>query len=321
MAKVRGVEAKLKRLRELRHDYAAPEVSAELRSALGDQSSLVASAAAEIVGARLLAELAPDLVAAFERFMIEPEESDKQCRAKTAIVVALNQLEYEREEVFRLGVRHVQGYPMDTAVHLRANAAFALTRIRVPDLLSLLVDLLVDRESIVRRAAAQALGASGFAAAVPLLRFKTRCGDADPAVIGECLSALMSLAPAESLPFLAEYLHGHAEAVQEGAAFALGESRRPDALQLLLDYWPRARGGALQDVILLAVAMTRLPKALDFLIGLIAAEPQAIALATVAALRIHRHHDAIKARVAAAVSAKKDPVLAARFKQKFDAEG
>ena len=50
---------------------------------------LVVADAAQIVGERALSELAPELIAAFDVFMDEPEETDKRCRAKIAIVEAL----------------------------------------------------------------------------------------------------------------------------------------------------------------------------------------------------------------------------------------
>jgi hypothetical protein len=325
MAKARGVEAKLSRLRTLRHEGAGPALLAELRQTLGDASNLVVAAAAEIVGARIFAELAPELAIAFERFMIDPVKRDKLCRAKTAIVDALNKLEYQQEDVFRRGIQHVQPEPVwggtqDTAAQMRGDCAFGLVRLGCADVLILLVDLLLDKENVTRRAAAQALGASGRLAAVPLLRFKARVGDEDPAVIGECLTALMKLDAVESLAFVTEYLHAPPAEVQEGAAFALAESRRPEAFAILTDFWPRAHGAALQEVVLLAIAMMRLPEALDFLLAVLTGESRGQALAALAALRIHRHNKAIKERVAAAVAQTGDKSLQARFEAKFAAE-
>ena len=88
MAKARGVEARLDRLRRLRTEVLGPEQRAELGQALLDKSNLVAAEAAEIAGARMATDLAPDLVAAFGRFMSDPEETDKRCAAKIAIVEA-----------------------------------------------------------------------------------------------------------------------------------------------------------------------------------------------------------------------------------------
>jgi HEAT repeat protein len=178
----------------------------------------------------------------------------------------------------------------------------------------------MDEENVTRRMAAQALGGSGRLAAVPLLRFKARTGDDDAGVTAECLTALMKLAPEESLPFVTQFLHAGKSEVKEGAAFALAESRRPEAFEILKDFWPRACGVELQEVVLLALSMLRTPAALDFLLALLSTERQSTALATLAALRIHRHNRAIKERVAAVVAQKGDAVVRARFEKKFDVE-
>jgi HEAT repeats len=325
MAKARGVEAKLTRLRDLRQGAVAAEQLAELRRALGDASNLVAAAAAEIAGARLLADLAPDLVAAFNRFLIDPAETDKLCRAKLAIVEALNQIEYEQEDVFLTGIRHVQMEPRwggeeDSAARLRGAAAFGLVRMNYSGIVLLLADLLADPEKAARLAAAQALGETRAPAAVPLLRFKARTGDEDPAVTAECLTALLTAAPKESLSFVTEFLHAPDDAVAEGAALALGESRRPEALDVLTGYWPTARHGSLAEVVLLAIAMTRLPAALEFLLEILAADNRTAALAALSALAIHRHNESVKGRIAAVVAEKDDAALRERFQKKFEAK-
>src|SRR5262249_19174862 len=153
--------AKLGRLRELRTEPPSAQVVAELHSALADASNLVVAEAAAIVGDCNLAELADDLVTAFERFMEGPAEGDKQCRAKTGLVDALNKIDYARAEVFLRGIRHVQmegvwGGEQDTAASLRGNSAFGLVRIGYSDVLLQLADLLSDPEKTAREAAAQA---------------------------------------------------------------------------------------------------------------------------------------------------------------------
>jgi HEAT repeat protein len=322
MAKMRGVDAKLSRLRTVRDMPASPALIAELRGALADSSNLVAMEAAQIVGACLLADLAADLAAAFDRFMIEPEVSDKQCRAKTAIVETLSKLDYQGEDLFLRGIHHVQmegvwGGTKDSAAHLRGNSAFALVRINHPGVLNLLADLLADSENVARLAAVQALGHSGRVAAIPLLRFKARSGDEDASVTAECLTALMTMAGAESLPFVSEFLHGHDGALQEGAAFALAESRLPEALPILMDFWPEARRGALQESIALAISLLRLPSAMDFLIDVLAGESREAALAALSALAIHRHNEPLRARIAVAVAKRGETALQMRFDQKF----
>src|SRR5262249_42913102 len=159
-------------------------------------SNFVAAEAAVIVGKSKLVELVLDLEAAFDRFMIDPEETDKTCRAKIAVVEALNQLDFERPDIFLRAIRHVQYEPVwggrrHTAAPLRAAAAFGLVRLNHRDILTLLADLLADPEKVARIAAVQSLEATGSVAAVPLLRFKARVGDEEPEVTAECFTALL----------------------------------------------------------------------------------------------------------------------------------
>jgi HEAT repeat protein len=322
MARARGVDAKLTRLRLVRNEPVTPALLAELRKGLADKSNLVAAAAAEVVGERGLTDLVPDLVAAFPRFLIDPVETDKLCRAKIEIAEALNRIEADAEDVYRAGLRHVQPEPCwggseDTAAPLRAAAAFALVRVNPRDLMVLLADLLADPEKVARAAAAKALGASGHLAAVPLLRLKARLGDPEAEVVVECLTALMSLAPGESLGLVGGFLHSATDAVAEGAALALGESRRPDALEMLTAHWPKARRDeTFAGVVLLAVAITRLPPAIDFLLEVLARDGEPAALP---ALAIHRHNPVVRERVAAVV-ASKGADLKTAFAREFPAD-
>jgi HEAT repeat protein len=320
MPKPRGVDSKLDRLRALRRESAADGHVAELRQALEGAWNLVAEAAASIAGERGLSDLAADLVAAFDRFMIDPIETDPRCRAKIAIVEALNKIDDQHEGVFLRGLRHFQeaGRPNedDPAAPLRGHSALGLARIRYPGVVLLLVDLFFDSAVAARVAAAQALGDLGSPAAIPLLRFKALHGDKSSDVTGACLSALMSADPEESLSFVAQFLSGRGDAIQADAALALGESRRPDALDILIGHWPNAHA-SFAEVLLLAIAMTRLPAALDFLLGILTKGKRSAALATLSALTIHRHNDAIKERIAAALAEKGDAALFEKFKKKF----
>jgi HEAT repeat protein len=225
MPKPRGLEAKLARLKALRHEPQSADHVAELRTALADKSNLVVAEAADIAGERLLKELEPDLVTAFHRFMIDAEETDKLCAAKLAIVETLNKLESANEDLLLTAIHHVQmeprwGKPEDTAASLRGTAAFGLVRLGYRNIVMLLVELLNDSEKVARSAAATALGALGTPPCIPLLRFK---------------------ALDESLEFVAKFLDSPRESVQESAAFALAESRRPDAFELLKQHWLKHR--------------------------------------------------------------------------------
>jgi len=255
--------------------------------------------------------------------MIDPEESDKQCRAKIEIVDALNRFEYAESDLFLRGVTHRQnprfGEPgQDAAGALRAYCAFGLARIGHPGVVLLLTELLLDSDNTARAGAARALGATGSLAAVPLLRYKVRSGDRLVDVIGECFTSLLTLSVEESLPFVAEYLQARDSDLQGTAVFALAETRRPEAFVVLRDYWPEAPAD-LRESLLVALAMFRMPAANHFLIGLIAGKDPS-ACAALSALAIHRDNPTITASITAAVQANGAESVHEWFNKKFPAE-
>ena len=325
MSKPRGVEAKLSRLQALRKELGASQAVDELRTALADRSNLVVAEAAAIIGDAKIADLAAELTAAFDRLMENPTETDKLCRGKFAIAQALDKIEFDEPEVFLRGIRHVQMEPAwpkaeDSAAPLRGQCAFALVRLGFRDVLLLLADLLADPEKAARVAAAQALGATGAVAAVPLLRFKVRGGDPEPAVIAECFTALIALDHADSIPFVAGFLDDGDDALQEAAAFALGESRRPAALAHLTKFCEQAPPGPLQEVGYLALGMLRLPAATEFLLNAVAKEEPSSAKAALAGLAIQRHNPDIRERTAAAVAKNGNAAVRSSFEKKFSAK-
>src|SRR4051794_40735349 len=94
------LDDKLAALRELRGRALTPEQEAEVRKRVGDRSNLVVAAAAAIAGENALVALAKDLEAAYDRFLVDPLKHDKLCRAKVAIVQALDRMEYPDAEIF-----------------------------------------------------------------------------------------------------------------------------------------------------------------------------------------------------------------------------
>jgi HEAT repeat protein len=333
--KPRGAEAKLVRLQALRNQPVTSDTTLELRHSLADASSLVVAEAAKIVKDQALAELSGELVAAFDRLLIDPEETDKNCRGKIAIVEALNHLEYAEPDVFLRGLSHRQnprfGAPgQDEAGTLRAFCAFGLARIGHPRVVLLLCDLLLDSDNAARVGAARALGGTGSLTAVPLLRYKVRTGDQLVDVIGECFASLLALSFEESLPFVVEYLkapqpenHGlpdfrasHSESdLQSAAVFALAETRRAEAFAILRDYWAGAPTD-LRESLLTALAMFRLQAATDFLVGLIA-DKGPDARAALSALAIHRHNPKVTASIATAVEVNGTESVREWFRKKF----
>src|SRR5260370_19863235 len=97
-----------------------------------------------------------------------------------------------------------------------------------------------------------------------LLRLKALLGD-DEEILGECFAALLRLAPAPSLEFVADFLHSSSDEVAERAALALGESRVPAAFWKLREAWERTARPSLRPTVLLALAMLRKDEALEFL--------------------------------------------------------
>ena len=322
--KLRGSDAKLARLHALRNEPVSSETTWELRRFLADASSFIVAEAAKVLKEQPVAELVGDLVAAFDRLMIDADERDKQCLAKIEIVAALNRIEYAAADVFLRGLGHRQnprfGSPpgQDAAGALRAFCALGLARINHPGVVLLLTELLLDTDDTARAGAARALGGTGSLAAVPLLRYKVRTGDRLSDVIGECFASLLTLSFADSLPFVAGYLRGAESSLQETAAFALAETRRPEALTVLADYWPVASAD-LRESLLIALAMFRLPAGNEFLIGLIAGK-DANAGAALSALAIHRHNPKITAGIAAAVEANGAKSVREKFRKIFAAE-
>ncbi len=320
MAKLRGVDAKLTRLATLRKEPIASDTIAVLSQSLADASNLVVVEAAAIVSEQIVKSLAGDLVSAFERFMIDAEESDKQCRAKIAIVEALNAIEYGEPDVFLRGLTHVQeprfnDRTQDAAGPLRAHCALGLARISHPGVVNLLAERLLDKDHAARTGVARALSGTGSLAAIPLLRYKALVGDASSDVMGECFASLLAMAPVESVAFVGRFLNHRDEAVQSAAVFALAETRRPEAFTLLEQFWPRA-SDEVKESLLIGMAMFRIPAAFDFLIAIVAQKDPA-ARSAITALAIHRHNSKIKDRVAAAVTANGNAAVRQWFEKKF----
>ncbi|AMV38008.1 HEAT repeat domain-containing protein [Planctomyces sp. SH-PL62] len=323
MAKRASFDDKLAAIRRLR-DQTGPEPGdvPALRKALGDRSNFVVAAAAEVAGAWRLAEVAADLEAAFARFLIDPIKDDKLCRAKLAVVQALEKLEHPRAEVFEKAAAHVQmepawGPPVDTAPPLRAAGLIGLTRIDTPGLGAALVDALLDPARDVRSAAASCLGAIGSDAAALVLRFKCRIGDDEPEVLSEALRALLAIAPDDHMPFVREFLDARDENRCEAAALAMGNARFPQALGPLLDRFQTANSQTVRETLLLAVAMLRASAAIDALLDLVADDSEATARAAMDALKIHKHDPKLVERLADVVARAGSPTLQARFAQDF----
>ena len=292
---------------------------AALRKALASkQHRVVAKAAAECADA-LHYDLVPALIAAYPRFLDKPVKLDPACYAKKAIVRALVALDCDDVELYLAGLRYRQLEPVwggtqDTAVDVRCNCAMGLVSSGYSRALVEVAELLNDADPAARCGAARAVACGNPREAELLLRAKVVCGDAEPAVLGECFSGLLTAAPEESIPFVARYLEDRDEAVCELAALALGESRRPAALPPLQAAWQRVLPTpSFRRALARAAAAHRSDAAYDWLLTLVAEARAATATDIIEALAAYKHNTKLAQRVQAVLADRGDQALLDRF--------
>jgi hypothetical protein len=310
----RGFDEQMASLDALKGRGLDAEAVALIRKSLGNRSNLIVAKAARLAEDNALIDLLPDLLAAFDRFFINPEKTDPQCWAKNALSRALAKLECREKDVFLRGLRHHQPEPTwggksDSAGTLRANCAHALIGcdgLASQDLLVLLLDPLVDQDKAVRVEAVRALAQLGELA-VPVLRLRALIPGEEPEVLGQCFLALLAIERDAAIPFVAAFLEPGDDPAGE-AAFGLAETRSPAALAALLERQKEFADEWFTGVLLSAIAMTRLPEAIDFLIGLIEHE-ESEAAGAVEALSRMAASDELKARLELAVEATGSPRL------------
>jgi HEAT repeat protein len=174
-------------------------------------------------------------------------------------------------------------------------------------LLSYLIEVLTDPDKTVRVEAARAVGRIDRPESALLLRLRTLVGDPEPEVLGACFSALLAIEGERGITFVTRFLDDPDESIMGEAALALGMTYEAGAFEILKDHWERRHA----DVLLSAIALTNLPEALDFLIGLVAAD----SLSALEALASARITPEVRARIAAAVEATGNPRLRAAFKK------
>jgi hypothetical protein len=311
------LEETLERLKLIRDDPAGSDALATLREILAGRLSHAIAKACEIAADAQLHDLVPALVAAFERFMKEPAKRDPGCRAKTAIVDALQHLDASEGDLYLRAARHVQleavwGGKEDTAAALRGAAGRGLVRMNHPNALLVLADLLADPEVPARIAAARTIAYHGGSAGLPLLRLKVLTGDREIDVLGDCLLGMLQISAPDSIDFISRLLDGE---LAEAALLALGESRAKEALAVLQAYWERTVDADLSRSALLGVAMLRSEEALDWLLSLIASEPGPIARDAIGAFEIYRNDERLVERVRKTVRERSDLDLTGKLNE------
>lgn len=316
-------EEQLARLEELRESPGAPATVDHLRKALANRNNYITAKASKIASELGLKALVPDLLSALDRFFIDPVKSDPQCWAKNALVQALASLGHEEAAAFIRGLRHIQMEPVwggqaDTAAALRGNSALALVQCRDLsdfELLSHLIEILVDRDKTVRVEAARAIGRLSRPEAGLLLRLRALSGDDEPEALGACFSALLSIEGRAGIGFVSRFLEGRGDDGEE-AALALGLMRSPEGFQVLKERWEQERDATFAAVLLSAIALSRQQEAIDFLIQLVATDSTS-GVAAIAALASAGLPPDVRSRIDAAVQSSGDARLRSAFAKYF----
>jgi HEAT repeat protein len=306
------VRAALEALGEAARRPLDGDALALIRASLAHRSNHVVARGARAAGEGELAALAPELIRAFPRFLEDPVRRDPGCTAQTEIARALLALACPAPEVYLRGAAHIQrepafGPPIDTAAELRATSAMALVASGHPAALTVCVGLLVDPEPTARAGGLRALAASGRPDIALLMRFFALRGDRDPGVLAEAFAALLQLAPDDAVPFVAERLAAPDMDQARGAAMALGEVRRPEAVAVLRGRLPAEDRPDVRHALLLALATSRDPTAFDVLVEVIARGSAADARVAAEALRLFPHEAALQRRVQTALDGRTPP--------------
>ena len=318
-----ALEEKLEALRALRLDPAS--AVEPVRKALQDRNNFLVSKAASMAGELGVQALAPDLIAAFDRFLINPVKSDPQCWAKNALAKALKDLNQYDSAVFLRGLRHIQMEPVwggsaDTAAALRGACALALIACPLPrlDILQNLVDLLAaDLEQTVRVDAARAIAQLAGPDSLLLLRMKALCGDKEPEVIGQCFLGLLDLSPVDSVPFVAAFLQKEDADVRLEAATALADCPREEAVDFVKQAWRKAQDANLRRAIILSLGGSRLESAAEFLCSVLSDGKFEDASDAIRALAGGRFRDQYRQRAEEALCERDESRLIALFRKEF----
>jgi HEAT repeat protein len=323
--KKRGFDRKLEHIAALRQSSDTATVQHQLREALGDRSNFVVARAAAVIDELKIADLIPDLVTAFHRFFMDPENADPRCFAKEAIARALRGLGHRDAETYVRGITHLQYEPawggrVDTAAGLRGTCVLALSECPWDwmRMLTYLVAGLADPDATVRANTAIALDQIGRPEGALLLRLKLLLGDEAPDVIRQCFAAFLSLEPHEGVSFVASFLKSEHQDARLEAACALAECRDPQAITVLRNFWQDlGLSSRVREAIIISLGASPLEEAAGFLLEAINQSALQVAVAALEALAASRFRAEIRERVYAAVCARGDPRLNPVFARGF----
>jgi hypothetical protein len=101
---------------------------------------------------------------------------------------------------------------------------------------------------------------------------------------------------------------------------ALGKSRLQDALEPLKRCWQECVSPGLREQVMLAIAMLRLPSAIDCLLDIVASESEKDAALSMSALKIHNYDPRLRERLSQIVQKKGSRTLQLLFDRDFRSE-
>src|SRR5438105_5839510 len=107
----RTFDRKIGELEALRAGTDRAATREQLAKALRDRNNYLVARGAALAADLKLEDLIPELLAAFERFFVDPLKTDPHCLAKHAIARALKALGYRDAQPFLRGIVHVQLEP------------------------------------------------------------------------------------------------------------------------------------------------------------------------------------------------------------------
>src|ERR1039458_3514159 len=280
-----------------------------LREALQHRNNFVVGKAADLVREFQLAQLTPELLVAFDRFLQcsnkeNPVKTDPQCWAKNALSRALAAFEHQDAAVFLRGMKHIQPEPSwggssDSAGTLRATCALALVQCRSlveADLLAHLVELLGDKDKAVRVEVIRAIEQVGSPSAALLLRLRAVLGsdlnsrkldqepDEEPEVLGACYSGILRIEGDSAIRWIARFLASADDPASE-AALAIAGTHSAQAFEVLRERLAHESDPWFLSVLLSAIALTRQDAAIEFLLNLVCTESLQAEAAVEAILR------------------------------------
>ncbi len=286
------------RLAELNNlGLAGDERTQYLAKSLQAKSNFLVANAARIIAREDITELENELILSFERLLKTPLKSDPSCAAKIAILETLISLGSKEIGIYLKAIKYIQLEPIygakeDTAVKLRATAAYGLIKSNYYGVINELAALLADKEIQARAAAISALANCNALAVVPILRYKAIIGDPSSRVLSACFDSLLALEPYESRDFVAQFLD-KSILIAETAALSLSEARIEGSLQILTNSLEKTIDKDLQKTIITAIAMLRCEPAIDYLFSILENE-KAYADDAIIALKLFGDEDIFK---------------------------